>query len=80
SQGTFLASVTQADIAPYRDAPPPTANTVIKTLGENVTLYRLVSGEFALVIGPDKEGKNWQIIFDDIPWTYLKHEDFDPGT
>ncbi|MCB9450272.1 MAG: hypothetical protein H6672_02470 [Anaerolineaceae bacterium] len=79
SQGYFLASVTQADLAPYRNAPLPAHNTVIKTLGENVTLYRLVSGEFALVIGPDAEGKNWQVIFDDIPWTTLKHEQFDPG-
>lgn len=79
SQGVFLFSVTQADLAPYQDAPPPAENTIIKTIGE-VNLYRLVSGEFALVIGPDKEGKNWQIIFDGIPWTYLKREQFDPAT
>lgn len=78
SLGVFLFSITQADLAPYQDAPPPAVNTVLKTF-EDVALYRLVSGEFALVIGPDAEGKNWQMIFDGIPWTTLHYEHFDPG-
>ncbi|MCB9449909.1 MAG: hypothetical protein H6672_00625 [Anaerolineaceae bacterium] len=78
SQGVFLFSITQADLAPYQNAPPPASNTLLKTFGD-VALYRLVSGEFALVIGPDAEGKNWQMIFDGIPWTTLHYAHFDPG-
>jgi hypothetical protein len=65
-EGFELLNIAYADLP----ATPTDANVVIGQNG-NVTLYRLVTGEFQVSAGPDAEGKSYVAVWDACPWTYL---------
>ncbi len=61
--GTFVFSITEDDIAPWRDN-APAENTLIKQSPDGYyQLWVLTTGEFQLMVGPDDEGKTLVIIF-----------------
>ncbi len=61
----FLLAITQEDIAPYVDNPPP-QNTLILSHSD-IAFYVLDTGEFQVNLGPDADGRMWAIIIDGIP-------------
>lgn len=63
--GVYVDMFTASDFAPYLRT-PPTQNTKIATLDRS-TLYALASGEFQIAIGPDVEGKTYNVIFSGMP-------------
>ena len=65
AEGELRFKVTMADLQPYLDN-PPAHNTEIKTAGK-VTLYALTSGEFQISLGPNAEGKVYDLIFTTLP-------------
>jgi len=65
AEGEFRFKVTMADLQPYLDN-PPAHNTEIKSAGK-ATLYALTSGEFQISLGPNAEGKIYDLIFSTLP-------------
>lgn len=62
SSGFFALQV------PYSDLPPtPTGANVLIAEFENIRFYRTVDGEYAVVAGPDFEGKEYVVLFDGCP-------------
>jgi len=58
SEGEFLCRVTQDELSD--DA--PASNTLIKSCGALVNIYRLTTGEIQFNIGADAEGKIFEVI------------------
>jgi hypothetical protein len=69
SNGNFMFSITQDDLAPFAGN-PPAANTLLHAEG-HVAVYVLSTGEIQMNVGPDSEGKIHVKIFDGIPWTHV---------
>jgi hypothetical protein len=69
TNGKYMFSVTQKDIAPYMTAHPE-KNTLLAS-GNGVAVYVLTTGEIQVNAGPDAEGKYHVKIFDGIPWTHV---------
>jgi hypothetical protein len=69
-----------AIFVPYADLPetPTDANLLIAELG-NIQFYRLTSGEYNVITGPDAEGKWYQVFFDGCPHTYVQAAIFQNG-
>ena len=65
AEGELRFKVTMADLQPYLDN-PPAHNTEIMSAGK-VTLYALSSGEFQISLGPNAEGKIYDLIFTTLP-------------
>lgn len=63
--GVFAGFITHAQIAPFLDLFPE-ENTLVAQV-DKTRLFRLTSGEFQLVIGPDDEGKFFHLVFEGIP-------------
>jgi hypothetical protein len=63
--GAYQFKVTLADLQPFIDN-PPAENTLIKSSGK-AALYALDSGEFQISLGPDDEGKYYDLIFTSLP-------------
>jgi len=72
--GVLAGMFTASDFAPYLKT-PPTENTKIATLDRS-TLYALESGEFQIVIGPDVEGKIYNVIFSGMPPKNIRFSGF----
>jgi hypothetical protein len=69
SNGNFMFSITQDDLAPFVGN-PPAANTLLHAEG-HVAVYVLSTGEIQMNVGPDSEGKIHVKIFNGIPWTHV---------
>lgn len=69
-KGEYQFTVTLADLQPWVDN-PPASNTEIKA-GEKAALYALDSGEFQISLGPDDEGKYYDLIFSGLPVEQFK--------
>jgi hypothetical protein len=66
----------------YFNLPPtPSAedgNTLIEEYG-NIRFYRLTSGEYQVMVGPDSEGKHYVVVWDGCPQTYVQAYIFQNG-
>jgi hypothetical protein len=76
TNGKYMFSVTQQDIAPYMTE-HPAKNTLLAS-GEGVAVYVLTTGEIQVNAGPDAEGKYHVKIFNGIPWTHVYGYTIDP--
>lgn len=76
TNGKYMFSITQQDIAPYMTQHPE-KNTLLAS-GEGVSVYVLTTGEIQVNAGPDAEGKYHVKIFDGIPWTHVYGYTIDP--
>lgn len=63
SQGTFVCRLTEAEVATTQQD----KNLFLKSCGDFVSIYLLMTGEIQFNIGPDAQGKIQVIIFDGIP-------------
>ncbi len=64
-EGAYQFRITLADLQPFIDN-PPAENTLIKST-DKAALYALASGEFQISLGPDDEGKFYDLIFTSLP-------------
>lgn|GEM_PF-1312943 len=87
SDGASSASGKDGDGFPgifvyYFNLPPtPSAedgNVLIEQAG-NIRFYRLTSGEYQVMVGPDSEGKDYVLVWDGCPHTYIQAYSFQNG-
>jgi hypothetical protein len=76
ANGNFALTVTQDDLAQFVDA-LPAENVLLKSAG-HITIYVLTTGEIAIFVGPDSEGKVHVKVFDGIPWSHVYGFTIDP--
>jgi hypothetical protein len=74
--GNFAVTVTQDDLAQYVEN-LPAENVLLKSAG-HVRVYVLTTGEIAVFVGPDSEGKVHVKVFNSIPWTNVYGFTIDP--
>lgn len=62
-----------AIFVPYAELPPtPTDGNVLIAQYANIEFYRLTTGEYQVNAGPDPEGKEYVLIWDGCPQTYIQ--------
>lgn len=60
-----------AIFTPYASLPATPAENVLIDSYDNIRFFRLNSGEYQLNVGPDAEGKQYLVIWDGCPTTYV---------
>ena len=64
-KGDLLTVVTDEQIAPFLNTPPP-EHTLVHQQGP-VAFYALSTGEFQFNLGPDADGQTWAVVMDEFP-------------
>ncbi|MBC7815096.1 MAG: hypothetical protein H7175_28320 [Burkholderiales bacterium] len=81
--GDFAGSGFPAIFVPYSELPPVPSpeegNILIGQFG-NIRGYRLTTGEYQLNVGPDFEGKEYVLVWDGCPQTYIRAAIFNTFT
>lgn len=58
---------------PYSDLPPtPAEQSALIAEFENIRFYRNIQGEYVVIAGPDFEGKEYVVLWDGCPMSYVQ--------